>query len=64
MRLCISDRGMIVRAGERFGSMIVPNGKAGLAMVSTSTIDGFLLSRGSVSANLAEWRRCLANYRS
>jgi repressor of nif and glnA expression len=44
--LCISDRGMIVRAGERFGSMIVPNGKAGLAMVSTSTIDGFLLSRG------------------
>jgi len=44
--LCVSDRGMLVRAGERLGSMIVQDGQAGLVTVSTSTIDGFLLSRG------------------
>lgn len=44
--LCVSDLWMLVNAGERLGSMIVQDGQVGLVTVSTSTIDGFLLSRG------------------
>lgn len=44
--LCVSNRGMLVREGERLGSVVVQEGQVGLVTVSTSTIDGFLLSRG------------------
>jgi len=44
--VCVSNRVALLNAGERLGSVMVPEGQVGLVMLSTSTIDGFLLSRG------------------
>lgn len=44
--LSVSDRGAILRGGEKLGGALVPTGSLGLVTVSTATLDGLLLSRG------------------
>ena len=45
-KLCISDLVAVASEGERLGEVIVPEGKLGLATVSSITISGALLKAG------------------